>query len=109
MNWEVKYLPAAEKGYQSFSRRQQLLIDKAIKKIKTNPLPKSEGGYGKPLGHKMGTNLTGYLKVKLRNEGIRIVYKLIRTKTRMLIIVIGMREDDEVYELVKNRIKKSSL
>lgn len=109
MTWELQYLPDAEKDYKSLSRRQQLLVDKAIKKVKTNPLPQSEGGYGKPLGNKRGANLTGYLKVKLRDEGIRIVYKLIRTDTTMLIVVIGMREDDEVYETAKKRIKKIKL
>lgn len=109
MNWELVYLPEAEKDFRSLARRQQLMVDKAIKKVKTNPLPQSEGGFGKPLGHKHGMNLTGFLKVKLRNEGIRIVYRLVRVETRMLVVVIGMREDDEVYEIAHNRIKKHNL
>ena len=83
---------------------QQIIVRKAISKVRVNPLPQSEGGYGKPLGHKGGSNLTGFLKVKLRKEGIRIVYRLIKTETRMLIIVIGLREDEEVYEIARNRI-----
>lgn len=109
MIWTLKYLPEAEKDYKSLVRSQQLVVDKAIKKVKTNPLPQDEGGYGKPLGHKNGNNLTGYLKIKLRGEGIRIVYKLIRTEEQMLIVVIGMREDSEVYEIASSRIKKLNL
>ena len=109
MTWDLAYLLEAEKDYKSLSRRQQLLVDKAIKKVKTNPLPQNEGGYGKPLGHKRGTNLTGYLKVKLRGEGIRIVYKLIRTETKMLVVVIGLREDDEVYETAQKKIRQLNL
>lgn len=109
MKWELKYLPEAEKDFDSLSRNQQIIVDKAIKKVKSNPLPQREGGYGKPLGHKLGANLTGYLKVKLRKEGIRIVYKLIRTESKMLVVVIGMREDDEVYEIAQSRIKKHDL
>lgn len=109
MTWKLKYLPEAEKDFYALSRNRQIIVEKAIKKIKTNPMPQSEGGYGKPLGHKHGTNLTGYLKVKLRKEGIRIVYKLIRTESEMLVVVIGMREDDEVYEIAKNRIRKHEL
>ena len=109
MTWELKYLPEAEKDFNSLSHYQQVIVDKAIKKVKSNPLSQREGGYGKPLGHKLGTNLTGYLKVKLRKEGIRIVYKLIQTESKMLVIVIGMREDDEVYEVAQNRIKKHNL
>ena len=109
MTWELRYLPEAEKDFDSLSRNQQIIVDKAIKKVKSNPLPQREGGYGKPLGHRLGTKLTGYLKVKLRKEGIRIVYKLIRTESEMLIVVIGMREDDEVYEVAQGRIRKYDL
>ena len=109
MIWEVKYLPEAEKDLHSLSHSQQVMVIKAIKKVKLNPLPQSEGGYGKPLGHKHGTNLTGYLKIKLRKEGIRIVYRLVRTQTEMLVIVIGMREDDEVYEIARDRIIKHQI
>jgi len=109
MSWEVTYLPEVEKDYHSLSRSQQLIVNKAIKKVKENPLPQGEGGYGKPLGHKHGANLTGYLKIKLRGEGIRIVYKLVRTKTQMLVVIIGMREDAQVYEIAQQRIDKHNL
>ncbi len=72
-------------------------------------MPQDEGGYGKPLGHKQGRNLTGYLKIKLKGEGLRAVYKLIRTESKMLVIVIGIREDEEVYEIAERRIKKYGL
>ena len=94
MTWDLKYLPEAEKDLASLDRSRQLIVRKAIKKVQQNPLPQSEGGYGKPLGHKQGTNLTNFLKIKLRGDGIRIVYKLYRTETRMLIVVIGVREDE---------------
>ena len=106
MNWEVLYLPEAEKDLKSLDHSQQIVVRKAIGKVKTNPLPQEEGGYGKPLGHKRCSNLTGFLKVKLRKEGIRIVYKLIRTETRMLIVIIGMREDEAVYEIAQRRIHR---
>ena len=96
MSWELYYLPEAEEDLRSLDHSQQIVVRKAIQKVQTNPLPQDEGGCGKPLGHKRGSNLTGLLKVKLRKEGIRIVYKLIRTETRMLVVVIGMREDEEV-------------
>ena len=109
MNWEVNYLPEANKDIAALARNQQIIVQKAIKKVKENPLPQSEGGYGKPLGHKHGTNLTNFLKIKLRGEGIRIVYKLIRTQTQMLIVVVGIREDDEVYEIAQRRRDKHNL
>ena len=109
MSWEVNYLPEANKDIASLARNQQIIVQKAIKKVKENPLPQSEGGYGKPLGHKHGTNLTNFLKIKLRGEGIRIVYKLIRTQTQMLIVVVGVREEEEVYEIAQRRRDKNNL
>jgi len=85
------------------------MVKKAIKKVQDNPLPQSEGGYGKPLGHKRGLNLTNLLKIKLRGEGIRIVYKLIKTESQMLIIVVGVREDEEAYEIANSRRIKHNL
>ena len=109
MNWKLDYLPDARKDIKNLSRTQQILVEKAIKKVKTNPLPQSEGGYGKPLGHKQGTSLTNMLKIKLRGEGLRIVYKLVRIETTMLVIVVGVREDEEVYELAERRRLKYDL
>lgn len=103
MSWSVVYLPEAEKDILALARNWQLLVNKAIKKVKQNPLPQSEGGYGKPLGHKQGTNLTNFLKIKLRGAGIRIVYKLVRTDRQMLVVVVGVREDEEVYEIAAKR------
>ena len=80
---------------------------KAINKVLQNPLPASEGGYGKPLGNKQGSDLAGFLKIKLKSAGIRVVYKLIRTETEMLVVVIGARADDEVYETAQHRAQKN--
>ena len=109
MKWDILYLPEALSDLDSLARDQQLMVRKAISKVQTNPLPNSEGGYGKPLGHKRGTNLTGFYKIKLRGAGIRVVYKLIRTETRMLIVVIGLCEDEEVYTIAQERKDKHDL
>ena len=98
MKWKITYLPEVEKDWKTLSQSQVIIVRKALEKVRQNPLPQDEGGYGKPLGHKGSTNLTDFLKIKLRKEGIRIVYRLVRTKTTMLIVVIGIREDHEVYE-----------
>lgn len=109
MNWKLEYVPEAKKDIKDLNRSQQIVVEKALKKVKTNPLPQDEGGYGKPLGNKRGMNLTNFLKVKLRGEGIRIVYKLVRTETKMLVIVVGVREDEEVYDIAYRRRIKYTL
>jgi mRNA interferase RelE/StbE len=109
MNWDLDYVPEARKDIKDLDRSQQIVVTKALKKVKSNPLPQDEGGYGKPLGKKHGRDLTNFLKVKLRGEGIRIVYKLIRTETKMLVVVVGVREDEEVYEIAHRRRIKYTL
>ena len=109
MSWKERYLPEAAEDIEALDRHRQIAVRKAIDKVKQNPLPQSEGGYGKPLGHRRGIDLTYLLKIKLAGEGIRIVYKLIRTETAMLIVVVGVREDEEVYETAQKRARKHEL
>ncbi len=85
------------------------MVAKAIDKVSENPLPVSMGGYGKPLGNKGGNDLTGFLKIKLKSAGIRVVYRLIHTESEMLVVVIGVRADDEVYDMAHRRIEKHTL
>ena len=109
MNWKVVYLPDAEKDFKELSGNQRIVVAKALKKVLENPLPVNEGGYGKPLGNKHGNNLAGFLKIKLKSLGIRVVYKLIKINGQMLVVVIGARADDEVYDVAKNRAQKHEI
>lgn len=109
MNWKLVYLPEAAKDLKNLAGNRRLMVVKAINKVLQNPLPVSEGGYGKPLGNKQGNDLAELLKIKLWDAGIRVVYKLIRTETEMLVVVIGARADDEVYEMAQHRAKKNHL
>ena len=109
MNWNVMYLPEAEKDLKDLDGSQRILVLKAIKKIQQNPVSQNEGGYGKPLGNKNGNNLSGFLKVKLKSAGLRIVYKTVKVNGMMLVIVIGARADDEVYDIAAKRIRYNNI
>ena len=107
--WDVKYLPEALDDLDELDGSQRKLVLKSIEKVRKNPLSQQEGGYGKLLGKKGNTDLTGFLKIKLRASGLRLVYKVIKQEERMLIVVIGAREDEEVYSIAEKRIKKNDL
>lgn len=109
MNWKLMFLPEAEKDFKNLAGNERIVVAKALDKVLENPLPVSEGGYGKPLGNKNGNNLSGFLKIKLRNLGIRVVYKLIKIEGQMLVVVIGARADDEVYDVAKKRSEKHDI
>ena len=106
MIWSVSELPEVKEDFLKLDRTQRKLVLKVLSRVSQNPLPQNEGGYGKPLGNKLNLNLTGCYKIKLRDAGIRIVYRLQRTKHGMEIIIIGMRASAEVYDLAAKRIEK---
>ena len=82
MSWHIKYWIEAEEDLAELDNFRRAMVTKVIDRVSQNPLPQSEGGYGKPLGNKGNVNLTGCYKIKLRDAGIRIVYRLQRTEQR---------------------------
>ena len=109
MKWEVEYLPEAIKDIKKLDNSNRLLVRKAIQKVSSNPVSTYEGGFGHPLSNLNSTKLAGSFKIKLRASGIRIVYKLIKKDDKMLIVIIGARADNEVYEIAESRINKNNL
>lgn len=97
MEWVLKYSEGTYKDLENLDNSQQKFVIKAIRKVLENPLPKNEGGYGKPLENQSGIELAGLLKIKLLKTGIRVVYKIERKDRVMEIIVISIRDDKKVY------------
>ena len=109
MKWQIEYLEEAKKDLKKLDRSAQIIVLKGIDKVSENPLPVQQGGYGKPLGNKSGTNLTNLLKIKFRDIGIRVVYKVEYTDTVMKIIVISARADEQVYKEANKRKPRHDL
>lgn len=106
MIWSIEFLEEAEKDMKKLDHSAQIQVLKGIRKVSQNPLSVREGGYGygKPLGNKSGTNLTNLMKIKFRDLGIRVVYKVERVGKVMKIIVVSARTDEQVYnEAAKRR------
>jgi mRNA interferase RelE/StbE len=103
--WNIDYHEKAKKDLQDLNSTVSVRVIKAINRVSLNPLPQSEGGYGKPLGNKQSSKLAGCMKIKLKSIGIRVVYQLIRVDNIMKIVVVSIRDDDEVYKEAERRIK----
>ena len=67
--WTVTYTPEARSDLLSFDKSQRAQIQKAINRVRQNPLPATEGGYGKPLGSRRSGILTGCLKINSSASG----------------------------------------
>jgi len=105
MEWTVDFYDKAKREFNALDGSPKSRIAKAIRKVSQNPLPQSEGGYGKPLGNNQSSRLAGCLKIKLKNSGLRVVYQIIREDTIMKIVIISIRDDNEVYKEAERRIK----
>ena len=104
MIWKIEYTKEALNDLKALDNTQQIQVIKAIKKVSENPLPKTEGGYGKPLGNHISSKLAGYMKIKLVRLGIRIVYAIIRKDYVMRIIIISVRDEESVYKIADKRV-----
>lgn len=109
MTWSIEFLEEAAKDMKKLDHSAQIQVLKGITKVSKNPLPVEEGGYGKPLGNKSGINLTNLLKIKFRDLGIRVVYKVERVDGVMKIIVVSARTDEQVYKEAAKRREKHDL
>lgn len=109
MTWSIEFLEEAEKDMRKLDHSAQIQVLKGIQKVSRNPLPTDEGGYGKPLGNKSGTNLTNFMKIKFKDLGIRVVYKVERIEGILKIIVVSARTDEQVYKEATKRRKNHDL
>lgn len=104
MSWTLEFREEAKDDLKRLAHPQQTLVLKGIRKVLTNPLPNAEGGYGKPLGNHRGVNLTGLMKIKFKDAGLRVVYQIKREGQVMTVIVISVRDDEAVYRLAAKRM-----
>lgn len=109
MTWSIVFLEEAEKDMKKLDHSAQIQVLKGIRKVSQNPLTTEEGGYGKPLGNRNGNNLTNFMKIKFRDIGIRVVYKVERIDGVMKIIVVSARTDEQVYKEAAKRRDKHDL
>ena len=72
------------------------LILKAIYK----KLTKDPESYGSPLSEEY----KGYWKLRVAHY--RVIYKIVKDQVMVVVIKIGIRRDDEIYNELINRLKK---
>ena len=106
MVWNIEFTKEAQKDIRKLREPSKSHVNEAINKVAQNPLPFTEGGTRKPLGHTPAGPLSGYLRDPLPREGVRVVYRLERTVHSMTVVVVSVRDDNTVYKEAARRIKK---
>lgn len=109
MNYQINFLLEALNDMKKLDNSIRPQVAKGIQKVSQNPVSIYQGGYGKPLGNKDGSNLAGLFKIKFRGIGIRVVYSIEERNSVMTIIVVSVRADNQVYQEASHRRTKHDL
>ena len=94
MSYELEFLPSALKEWQKLDNSIKVQFKKKLTERLENPKVAKD-------------KLRGYeniYKIKLKDAGYRLAYQVKDSQITILVLVVGRRENDEAYELLKDRI-----
>lgn len=94
MTYKLEFLPSALKEWQKLDNSIQTQLKKKLAERLVNP-------------HVVANRLTGWqnhYKIKLKTAGYRLVYEVMDSTKSILVIAVGKRERNAIYELVKTRL-----
>jgi mRNA interferase RelE/StbE len=93
MNYKLKFIPIALKEWKKLDHSVQSQFKKKLRNRLQNP-------------HILSCQLRGFenhYKIKLRASGYRLVYEVIEQEVCVLVIAIGKRNKNDVYNQAKKR------
>lgn len=97
MTYDLKFVPSALKEWKKLGDTVRKEFKKALEKRLVNPrVPKQK--------------LSGYndvYKIKQRSAGYRLVYEVIDQEVVVLVLAVGKRDKDDVYDKLSNRHHKN--
>ncbi|HHX1453075.1 TPA: type II toxin-antitoxin system RelE family toxin [Salmonella enterica] len=93
MTYELKFEHRAKKEWDKLGHPVREQFKKKLAERLKNPHVPSSRLHGR----------SNRYKIKLRSSGYRLVYDVIDNKLILLVIVIGKRAGNEVYELADKR------
>ena len=93
MSYELEFLPSALKEWQKLDNSIKGQFKKKLSERLENPKVTKD-------------KLRGYedvYKIKLRDVGYRLAYQVKDSEIVVLVLVVGKRENNEVYEMLKDK------
>lgn len=97
MTYKLKFLPSASKDWGRLDNSIKQSLLKALHKRMENPIV--------PKDRLNGIKGKECYKIKLRSYGIRLVYAVEHEIITLVVIGVGKRENDEVYNTMHNRLE----
>lgn len=102
--FEVMFDPEASREYEKLDNSIIKIVNKAIYELETRA-----DEIGKPLGNTNIAKLAGCKEIKLRDIGVRIVFKVTNEFVQVLrivyILAITQRADGYVFKAAQKRLK----
>ena len=103
MTFKVELHPKAVRDFDALDGSIRKALVKKIDALSENPF------LGKPLGNKLGMDLTGFFKLYAAKKKYRIVYRILKGQIEVIeIIGIGKREKEKIYKLIFRRLQNLS-
>ena len=93
MSYELEFLPSALKEWQKLDNSIKVQCKKKLSERLENPKVTKD-------------KLRGYedvYKIKLRDVGYRLAYQVKDDEIVVLVLVVGKRENNEVYKMLKDK------
>ena len=93
MSYELEFLPSALKEWQKLDNSIKVQFKKKLSERLENPKVTKD-------------KLRGYedvYKIKLRDVGYRLAYQVKDDEIVVLVLVVGKRENNEIYEILKDK------
>ena len=93
MSYELEFLPSALKEWQKLDNSIKVKFKKKLSERLENPKVTKD-------------KLRGYedvYKIKLRDVGYRLAYQVKDDEIVVLVLVVGKRENNEIYEILKDK------
>ena len=93
MRYELEFLPSALKEWQKLDNSIKVQFKKKLSERLENPKVTKD-------------KLRGYedvYKIKLRDVGYRLAYQVKDDEIVVLVLVVGKRENNEVYKMLKDK------
>jgi mRNA interferase RelE/StbE len=101
MAYRIEFIPEAETDLEELDKSLRREAAKKIDALCENPF------FGKPLGNRLGIDLTGFYKIYFHKKKYRIVYRISGDRIEVIeLFGIGKRDKEEIYKLVAKRLKR---
>lgn len=98
MAYNIFFYPLAKKQLDRLDGSVAIKVLKKIEFLSQNPYA------GKPLGNKMGVDLTGCYKLYAAGKKLRIVYDVCESEILIRIVSVGKRDGGEICKAAFNSL-----